>query len=238
MDPLNSLVDLVSASPWTYAVILGIAAVDALIPLVPSEATVIAAGVLAGAGELELGLVIAAGAAGAYAGDTAAYWLGRRLDYRIDPLVFSGAKGGRRKASAERVIARHGGPLIFGARFVPGGRTATTFTAGVVKMRWAVFAAYAAAAGVAWATYCSLVGYIGGRAFQENLLWGLLIGFGFAALSFLVIEAVRRVRGRRAERQEAASSRSDSSPRMRTSSPNSKRSSGPPSKSRSPRARV
>jgi membrane protein DedA with SNARE-associated domain len=238
MDPLNSLVDLVSASPWTYAVILAIAAVDALIPLVPSEATVIAAGVLAGAGELELGLVIAAGAAGAYAGDTAAYWLGRRLDYRIDPLVFSGAKGGRRKASAERVIARHGGPLIFGARFVPGGRTATTFTAGVVKMRWAVFAAYAAAAGVAWATYCSLVGYIGGRAFQENLLWGLLIGFGFAALSFLVIEAVRRVRGRRAERQEAASARSDSSPRMRTSSPNSKRSSGPPSKSRSPRARV
>jgi membrane-associated protein len=238
MDPLNSLVDLVSASPWTYAVILAIAAVDALIPLVPSEATVIAAGVLAGAGELELGLVIAAGAAGAYAGDTAAYWLGRRLDYRIDPLVFSGAKGGRRKASAERVLARHGGPLIFGARFVPGGRTATTFTAGVVKMRWAVFAAYAAAAGVAWATYCSLVGYIGGRAFQENLLWGLLIGFGFAALSFLVIEAVRRVRGRRAERQEAASARSDSSPRMSTSSPNSKRSSGPPSKSRSPRARV
>ena len=238
MDPLNSLVDLVSASPWTYAVILAIAAIDALIPLVPSEATVIAAGVLAGAGELELGLVIAAGAAGAFTGDTAAYWLGRRQDHRIDPLVFSGAKGGRRKAWAERVIARHGGPLIFGARFVPGGRTATTVTAGVVKMRWAVFAAYAAAAGVAWATYCSLVGYIGGRAFQENLLWGLLIGFGFAAVSFLAIEAVRRIRGGRAERQEAASARSDSSPRMRTSSPNSKRSSGPPSKSRSPRARV
>ena len=43
MDPLNSLVDLVSASPWTYAAILAIAAIDALIPLVPSEATVIAA---------------------------------------------------------------------------------------------------------------------------------------------------------------------------------------------------
>jgi membrane-associated protein len=238
MDPFDSLVDLVSSSPWTYAVILAIAAIDALIPLVPSEATVIAAGVLAGAGELELGLVIAAGAAGAYTGDTAAYWLGRRLDHRIDPLVFRGAKGGRRKAWAERVIARHGGPLIFGARFVPGGRTATTITAGVVKMRWAVFAAFAAAAGIAWATYCSLVGYIGGRAFQENLLWGLLIGFGFAAVSFVVIEVVRRIRGRLVERQEAASARSDSSPRTRTSSPNSKRSSGPPSKSRSPRARV
>src|SRR4029453_2990269 len=130
MDPLNSLVDLVSASPWTYAVILAIAAIDALVPLVPSEATVIAAGVLAGTGELELGLVIAAGAAGAFTGDTAAYWLGRRLDYRIDPLVFRGAKGGRRKAWAERVIARHGGPLIFGARFVPRGRPPPTTPAG------------------------------------------------------------------------------------------------------------
>src|SRR4029453_10064892 len=111
MDPLDSLVDLVSASPWTYAVILAIAAIDALVPLVPSEATVIAAGVLAGAGELELGLVIAAGAAGAFTGDTAAYWLGRRLDYRIDPLVFRGAKGGRRKAGGGGGMRRAAGRL-------------------------------------------------------------------------------------------------------------------------------
>jgi membrane-associated protein len=231
MDPLNSLVDLVSSSPWTYAVILAIAAIDALIPLVPSEATVIAAGVLAGAGELQLGLVIAAGAAGAFSGDTAAYWLGRRLDYRIDPLVFSGAKGARRKAWAERLIARHGGPLIFGARFVPAGRTATTVTAGVVKMRWRLFAAYAAAAGLVWATYSSLVGYIGGRAFQENLLWGLLVGFGFAAASFVVIELVRRIRSRRAERHRAGVS---TSARIMSSKPSSR----PPSKSGSSSARV
>jgi membrane-associated protein len=241
MDPLNSLVDLVSASPWTYAVILAIAAIDALIPLVPSEATVIAAGVLAGAGDLNLALVIAAGAVGAYTGDNAAYWLGRRSGPRLEPRLFGGQKGARRKAWAERALARHGGPIIFGARFVPAGRTATTLTAGIVRMRWALFAAFAAAAGVAWATYASLVGYVGGRAFQENLLWGLLLGFGFAAASYAVIEVARRIRRRRAERYEAessASAPSDSSPRTRTSSPNSKRSSGPPSKSRSTRARV
>jgi membrane-associated protein len=236
MDFLQSAVDLVSASPWTYAVILAIAAIDALIPLVPSEATVISAGVLAGAGELHLALVIAAGAAGAFTGDTAGYWLGRRFEHRLDPRLFGGEKGARRKAWAERVLARHGGPLIFGARFVPGGRTATTVTAGVVRMRWPLFAMFAALAGIAWASYAALVGYVGGRAFKENLLLGLLVGFAFAAAVFAVTEGIRRIRRARAARDESEAG--EASPRTRTSSPNSKRSSGPSSKSRSSSARV
>jgi len=241
MDPLQSAVDLVSASPWTYAVILAIAAIDALIPLVPSEATVISAGVLAGAGELHLALVIAAGAAGAYTGDTAAYWLGRRFEHRLEPRLFGGEKGARRKAWAQRMLARNGGPVIFGARFVPGGRTATTVTAGVVRMPWPLFATFAALAGIAWASYAALVGYVGGRAFRENLIWGLLVGFAFAALSYVVIEAVRRIRRRRSERHAptvSGSAANEASPRTRTSSPNSKCSSRSPSKSRSSSARM
>ena len=136
--PLESFVELASASPWTYAVILGIAALDALLPLVPSEATVISAGVLAGAGDLQLGLVIAAGAAGAYLGDSSAYLLGRRLDERHAERLFR-----HRRTWAERTLERHGGPVIFGARFVPGGRTATTVSAGLLRMRWSRFAVFA-----------------------------------------------------------------------------------------------
>jgi membrane protein DedA with SNARE-associated domain len=196
--PVESFLDLVSASPWTYAVILAVAALDAVLPLVPSEATVISAGVLAGAGDLQLGLVIAAGAAGAYAGDSSAYWLGRRLDKRLERRLFPGVKGARRRAWAKRTLSRHGGPLIFGARFVPGGRTATTVTAGLLGMRWLRFAAFAGAAAIGWASYASLLGYLGGRAFEDNLLWGLVVGFGVAAGTFLVVEVVRRARTRSA----------------------------------------
>jgi membrane-associated protein len=197
---LESFFELASASPWTYAVILGIAALDALLPLVPSEATVISAGVLAGAGDLQLALVIAAGAAGAYTGDSSAYWLGRRLDHRLDGWLFRGVKGARRRAWAERTLDRHGGPLIFGARFIPGGRTATTVTAGALWMRWARFAAFAAVAAIGWASYAALLGYIGGRAFENNPIWGLLVGFGIAAATLLVVElARRRRRSRRAD---------------------------------------
>jgi membrane-associated protein len=192
----DSVLELVSSSPWTYAVILGIAALDAVLPLVPSETAVISAGVLAGTGDLQLGLVIAAGAAGAYAGDSSAYLLGRRADERFKRTLFRGDKGARRQAWAERTLERHGGPLIFGARFVPGGRTATTVSAGALRMRWARFAAFAAMAAFGWASYAALMGYLGGRAFEDNPLWGLLVGFGLAALTFLVVEVVRRSRAR------------------------------------------
>jgi membrane-associated protein len=193
---LETLVDFVSASPWTYAVILGIAALDALLPLVPSETAVISAGVLAGAGDLQLGLVIAAGAAGAYAGDSSAYWVGRGLDQRLAGKLFRGAKGARRRAWAERTLDRHGGSVIFGARFVPGGRTATTVTAGILRMRWVRFASFAGVAAAGWASYAALLGYLGGRAFEDNPLWGLLAGFAMATVTFLVVEIVRRARAR------------------------------------------
>ena len=202
---LEAFFELASASPWTYAVILGVAALDALLLLVPSEATVISAGVLAGAGDLQLAFVIAAGAGGAYAGDSSAYWLGRRLDHRVEGWLFRGVKGERRRAWAARALDRHGGPLIFGARFIPGGRTATTVTAGALWMRWVRFASFAAMAAVGWASYAALLGYVGGRAFENNPLWGLLVGFGVAAVTFLVVEVLRRARARsaRAEVVEA-----------------------------------
>jgi membrane-associated protein len=202
--PLESFVELASGSPWTYAVILGIAALDALFPLVPSEATVISAGVLAGAGDLQLGFVIAAGAAGAYAGDSSAYWLGRRLDDRFARRLFRGIKGARRRAWAEQTLERHGGPVIFGARFVPGGRTATTVSAGLLRMSWRRFAGFAGAAAVGWALYAALLGYLGGRAFEDNVLWALLTGFGIALGTFLIVEALRRTRSRRRRALEVA----------------------------------
>lgn len=204
MESFDSLLDLVSASPWTYAVILSVAALDALVPLVPSETTVISAGVLAGAGDLELGLVIAAGAAGAYSGDTSAYFVGRRFGQRLERRLFRGERGVRRQAWAEGALDRHGGPLIFGARFVPGGRTATTVTAGVLRMRLARFAAFAGGAAVAWAAYAALIGYLGGRAFEDNPLWGLALGFGVAAATYVVVEMVRRARRRRGTEQRSS----------------------------------
>lgn len=190
MDVLSfeSLAELVSASPWTYALLLGIAALDALLPLVPSETAAIAAGVLAGAGDLSLGFVIAAAAAGAFVGDASSYGIGRAAGNRIASRLLPA----RRRAWAERALNTRGGALIVGARFVPGGRTAVTLTAGMIAMPARRYFRLAGLAAVVWASYAALLGYVGGRAFEENPWQGLLLALGAAAAIALLAELARR----------------------------------------------
>jgi membrane protein DedA with SNARE-associated domain len=190
---LESLTQLVSASPWTYLVVLAFAALDPLFPLVPSETSVIAAGVLAGAGELSLGLVLAAAAAGAFLGDNSSYGLGRTAGQRLTRPLFRGPKGRARRRWAERTLATRGGSLIVAARFVPGGRTAATLTAGVTRMRWARFLRFAGLAAVLWASFAAGLGYLGGRAFEDQPWLGLASALAVAAAITLGVELARRL---------------------------------------------
>ena len=185
----ESLAELVSGSPWTYAFVLAIAAVDALFPLVPSETTAIAAGVLAATGDLSIAFVIAAAATGAFIGDTSSYALGRGLGERIGSRLLPP----RRRAWAERALGARGGALIVGARFVPGGRTAVTLTAGLVAMAARRYVRLVALAAVLWASYASLLGYLGGRAFEEHPWRGLVLALVAAAALALAVELVRRL---------------------------------------------
>lgn len=190
---VESLTELVSASPWTYALVFAFATLDVLIPLVPSETAAIAAGVLAGTGELTLGLVIAAAAAGAFLGDNSSYALGRTAGQVASRPIFRGAKGRARRRWAERTLDRRGGYLIVVARFIPGGRTAATLTAGVTSMRWPRFLRFAAVAAVLWASFAAGLGYVGGRAFEQQPLLGLAVGLGLATAITLGVELARRL---------------------------------------------
>jgi membrane-associated protein len=193
---LESLTDLVSSSPWAYAVILAIAALDAVLPIVPSESTLIAAGVVAGVGDLDLALVIALGAAGAFAGDNSAYGLGRVLDTKVRRLLFTGRRGRKRLELVAGAFETRGASMILVGRFIPGGRTAVTFTAGATSYPFKRFATFAILAALAWSTYATLLGYAGGKAFENDPLNALLFGFGIALVGAALIEAGRRWGGR------------------------------------------
>lgn len=176
--------------------ILAIAALDAVLPIVPSESTLIAAGVVAGVGDLNLALVIGLGAAGAFAGDTSAYGLGRALDTKVRRLLFTGGRGRKRLEFVEGAFATRGGSMILIGRFIPGGRTAVTFTAGATSYPYKRFAAFAIPAALGWSTYATLVGYAGGKAFENDPLQALLVSFGIALVGAALIESSRRWGGR------------------------------------------
>lgn len=192
----ESLTEQVSGSPWTYLFLFAVAAIDAFIPLVPSETSVILAGVLASTGDLVLVFVILFAALGAIVGDNISYWIGRTLGHRLVDRFF---KGERRKQVdwAQKQVEERGGYLIIIGRFIPGGRTAVTFSCGMLEMRWRRFIAFDIAAGLVWATYAALLGYVGGRTFEENPLKGFLLAFVVALGIAGAIEAYRWYRRRR-----------------------------------------
>jgi membrane-associated protein len=189
----QALVDLLS-TPWSYAVIFGIAALDALVPVVPSETLAITGGVLAGLGNLHLGTVIAAAAVGAFIGDSSAYLLGRAVGTPARERLFRGRHARRALAWAERQLDERGAYLIVIARFVPGGRTAATFTAGIVHFRALILFPVAAVAAAAWAGYAVLLGYYGGRVFEEQPLLALGVALGIAFTVVAAVELARKLR--------------------------------------------
>jgi membrane protein DedA with SNARE-associated domain len=177
-DQLTQLVS--DASGWAYAIIFLLALLDALVPVVPSESSVITAGVLASSGDLSLPMVVLAAAGGAWAGDNTAYLLGHRFGARIEARFFRGDRGRKQVQWAERQLAERGGELIVIGRFIPGGRTAVTLSAGTLEYPWRRFALFDAAAALVWALYATLLGYFGGRAFEQAPWKGLLLALAIA----------------------------------------------------------
>ncbi len=196
------------ASGWAYAIVFLLAVLDAVVPVVPSETAVITAGVVASGGDLSLPLIIAAAAAGAFVGDNTAYFIGRRFGGRVRARFFSGEKAQRRIAWAEGQLSTRGGELIVVGRFIPGGRTAITLSAGTLGFPWRRFAVFDAVASVVWASYAALLGYLGGRAFEHAPWKGLLLALGIAFAITGGIELVRWALKRR-RRTDAASGSTD-----------------------------
>jgi len=193
---LDKATDYVSGSPVTYGVVAAVSAVDAFFPLVPSETVVIAAGTLAATGDLWLYALIPAAALGAFVGDNVTYALGATLGERATGKV-AGGTGRRRLQWAQRMLDEHGALIILGARFIPGGRTATMLAAGTLEMTWRRFAVYDAVAVSLWASYAAMLGYVGGSAFREETWKALALGFGIALAVAGLIEVARRIQARR-----------------------------------------
>ncbi len=192
---LNNLIDLLTGSFWTYPLLFGICVGDAVLPALPSETAVIVCGIQAARGQLSLGWVIAVAAAGAFVGDNTSYAIGRFVGYRAVQRFFSGERAQRRLVWAERFLTERGSYVLVVARFVPGGRTAATFTSGLVRLPWAMrFAPFVFVAAILWSVFGSLLGYLGGRVFRDQPIYALLLAFGIAALVTVVAELVRRRR--------------------------------------------
>ncbi len=177
-----------------YAALFGVVFAESAGLPVPGETALLAAGVLAGAGQLALGAVIAIAAAAAILGDNLGYAVGHRGGRRL--LLRPGPLAGWRHRSlhrAEAFFARYGEPAVFLARWVPIARYLTPLTAGAAEMPWRRFTAFNAAGAVAWcASLATLAAFAGPAGAATVSAVGLVMAGGGALLAAMRALAARR----------------------------------------------
>lgn len=184
---------------WFLGVIFIIAFLDSVIPVVPSETTVIIGGVAVATGTAPYPLlaVIAVGAAGAFIGDNMAFTIGRRWSDAFERRAQRKPKFAAKLAWAHEEIHERGGLLLITARFIPGGRTVITIASGITRQSRAWFVRWSFIAAMIWATYAAGLARLVGEPFKDDHTKAFWIAFGTALGINVLIEIVRHVRKKR-----------------------------------------
>ncbi|MFC8712651.1 DedA family protein [Streptomyces sp. NPDC057197] len=199
--PLEHLAPLLSQ--YGYLAVGGVVLVEDVGVPAPGETILLAAGVYAGAGELNVLAVGLIAFAAAVIGDNIGYLIGhfggRAFVHRWGKYIFLTPK---RFETAERFFTRHGGKIVTVARFVEGLRQANGIIAGTTGMHWLRFLAFNALGAALWVGLWVSVAYFAGThidtvydTIKRYEVWVLV------AVAVLVAAlVVRHLLRRRAER--------------------------------------
>ena len=168
----------------------------------PGEIAVILGGVLAFEGRIPLGAAIAAAILGAFVGDTAGFFIGRRWGRQILRNVGSFIPFVRHRIeehldSARDYLNRKGGRAVVIGRFTAALRVMVPGLAGMSDMPYMRFAAFNLAGAIVWGTSFVLLGYVAGAAWHRVADIAGYAGITLAALVLIALvggRLIRRVR--------------------------------------------
>lgn len=186
---------------WTYGILCLIVFCETglvVLPLLPGDSLLFAAGSFAALGSLNPWLLFGLLATAAIVGDNVNYWVGRH----VGPRAFSGRVRFLKVSHLERTrafFAKHGTRAVILARFVPIIRTFTPFVAGVGEMPYFRFLSYDVGGGILWVGLFTWAGYFFGNlpAVHKNFSLVVMAIIVVSALPIL-IEVVRNPRSRKA----------------------------------------
>ena len=182
---------------WSYGLLFVVIFIETgvvIMPFLPGDSLLFAAGSLAALGSLNVVGLYCVLALAAILGDTANYWIGHALG----PRVFNENVRFLKKEYLDRTHAfyeKHGGKTIFLARFIPIIRTFAPFVAGVGRMSYSYFITYNVVGGLTWTALFTFGGYFFGNLSFVKSNFSLII---FAIIIISVMPAVYEVvRGQR-----------------------------------------
>jgi membrane protein DedA with SNARE-associated domain len=179
-----------------YAVLFGLILVESAGAPVPGETSLIAAGVLASAGNLSLPVVFVVAISAAIIGDNLGYLFGRKVGHRV--LLAPGRWERQRRQfvdEGEHFFARHGGKTVFFGRWLPVLRFTAALLAGVNEMPWRRFFVFNALGAIGWVCTVGTAAYVLGSS-ASNLFEAI----GFAGLLAVTLTIVGHIVWRRSQR--------------------------------------
>lgn len=187
---------------YGYAAVAAGLALEHLGLPVPGETLLIAGGVEASEGALDLGTLLASAWLAAILGNMAGYAIGRYGGHRV--LARYGPRIGvtaERLKTVEDFFDRYGDAIVVAARFIMPLRQLSGIVAGALEMRWLRFLLLNAAGAALWVGWWGLLSYWLGRrvlAFVRHVgsVEPLLLGLS----AILLVLVAARIRRRRLQR--------------------------------------
>jgi membrane-associated protein len=160
-----------------------------ILPFLPGDSLIFAAGAFAAKGDMETGILFAVLTLAAVLGDSVNYEIGKALG----PKIISAEKESRfiKKSHIQRThdfYEKYGAKTIIIARFVPIIRTLAPFLAGFGDMGYKKFIRYNVIGGVGWISICLFGGYTFGNmpVVKENFTLVILVIIFISILPALV----------------------------------------------------
>jgi len=151
---------------WTYLILFAIIFVETglvVMPFLPGDSLLFAAGAFAAGGSLELWVLLVALSLAAIVGDSVNYLIGARVGPKVFHREDVRFLNKRHLDRTHAFYERHGGKTIIIARFIPIVRTFAPFVAGIGSMTYPRFLAYNVIGGVLWVTIFCTGGYLFGN---------------------------------------------------------------------------
>ena len=212
MDPVFSLIDLVlhfdkylpgiisTYGLWTYLILFGIIFCETglvVMPYLPGDSLLFVAGAMAGAGYLNIEILLITLFAAAVIGDTVNYWIGNTTGMKLLEKNYSLVRREHLEKTRE-YFTRYGGITIVIARFIPFIRTFAPFLAGVGKMSYRWFLTYNVIGAALWILGFTMAGYFFGGIpiVQQNFNFVIyaIIALSLFAVGSIIVGVFRTAR--------------------------------------------
>src|SRR5438132_4941647 len=161
--------------------------------VLPGDSLLFTIGVVAGAGQLNIGVIIVLLICACMLGDWCGYLLGRRAGPAIFKRPDSRFFKQEHLQRTHEFYEKHGGKTIIYAKFVPIIRTFAPFVAGVGRMKYSRFAGFDIFGAIGWVCSMTILGYyLGGiplvrRHFEKFVL--LVIFISITPVIYHVLKA-------------------------------------------------